>query len=52
MPVDKDSYFNQIDIGISLCFIDICLTNNIIDYEKNCIPTAAEMNNRRLTRNI
>ncbi len=34
MPVDKDSYFNQIDIGISLCFIDICLTNNIIDYEK------------------
>ncbi len=34
MPADKVSYYNRIDIGIFLCFLDICLTHNGIDYEK------------------
>lgn len=28
MPVDKVSFYNQIDIGIFLCFLDLCLEHN------------------------
>jgi len=34
MPKDAISYFNRIDIGIFLCFLDICLANENIKYEK------------------
>lgn len=34
MPKDKVIYYNQIDIGIFLCFLDLCLQNNNIDYDK------------------
>ncbi|MCM1190601.1 MAG: nitroreductase [bacterium] len=33
MPVDKVSFYNQIDIGIFLCFLDLCLQHEAIQYE-------------------
>lgn len=35
MPKDKVIYYNQIDIGIFLCFLDLCLNKKGIDYNKN-----------------
>ena len=34
MPIDMVKYYNQIDIGIFLCFIDLCLNKNNLKYEK------------------
>lgn len=34
MPKDRVIYYNQIDIGIFLCFLDLCLEHNNIDYKK------------------
>lgn len=34
MPKDKVIYYNQIDIGIFLCFLDLCLDRNSIEYDK------------------
>ena len=34
MPMDMVKYYNQIDIGIFLCFIDLCLNKNNLKYEK------------------
>ena len=34
MPADKVSYYNQIDMGIFLCFMDLCLAHEGIEYEK------------------
>lgn len=34
MPADKVSYYNQIDVGIFLCFMDLCFVHNNIEYEK------------------
>lgn len=51
MPIDKVKYYNQIDIGIFLCFLELCLNkNNLkfertlyveenVDYEKNLTAT-------------
>lgn len=33
MPADKVSFYNQIDIGIFLCFLDLCLAHNNIVYD-------------------
>ena len=33
MPVNKVSFYNQIDIGIFLCFLDLCLQHKAIPYE-------------------
>ena len=32
MPADKVSFYNRIDIGIFLCFFDLCLQHNSIKY--------------------
>lgn len=32
MPADKVSFYNQIDIGIFLCFLELCLEYNHIDF--------------------
>ncbi|MDD6467448.1 MAG: nitroreductase family protein [Erysipelotrichaceae bacterium] len=32
MPTNKVSFYNQIDIGIFLCFLDLCLQQENIDY--------------------
>ena len=34
MPKDKVIYYNQIDIGIFLCFIELCLEHNNINYKR------------------
>ena len=34
MPKDKVIYYNQIDIGIFLCFLELCLEKNNILYNK------------------
>ena len=34
MPKDKVIYYNQIDIGIFLCFLELCLEHNSIKYKK------------------
>ena len=34
MPKDKVIYYNQIDIGIFLCFIELCLEHKGINYKK------------------
>ena len=33
MPKDRVIYYNQIDIGIFLCFLELCLENNNIEFE-------------------
>ncbi len=33
MPAKKVSYYNRIDMGIFLCFLDLCLQHNSIEYE-------------------
>ena len=35
MPKDMVIYYNQIDIGIFLCFLELCLENNNIIYKKD-----------------
>lgn len=34
MPMNMVKYYNQIDIGIFLCFMDLCLNKNNIKYER------------------
>ena len=34
MPKDKVLYYNQIDIGIFLCFLELCLEHNKIKYQR------------------
>ena len=34
MPADKVIYYNQIDIGIFLCFLEICLNKNNIKFDR------------------
>ena len=34
MPKDRVIYYNQIDIGIFLCFLELCLEHNNIEYKK------------------
>ena len=34
MPKDFITYYNQVDIGIFLCFLELCLNHNNIKYER------------------
>ena len=34
MPRDRVIYYNQIDIGIFLCFLELCLGHNNLNYKK------------------
>lgn len=34
MPVDMVEYYNQIDIGIFLCFLELCLVRNNISFKR------------------
>ena len=42
MPSDKVSFYNRIDIGIFICFIDICLEHRGICFEKKLYPDDGE----------
>ena len=49
MPKDKVIYYNQIDIGIFLCFLELCLKNNNIEYERNIYVEKNHENKQNLT---
>ena len=42
MPVDMVSFYNRIDIGIFICFMDICLAHNGIGFEKKLYSDAGD----------
>ena len=44
MPSDMVSYYNRIDMGIFLCFLDICLEQGGISYERNLYSDDGEDN--------
>lgn len=48
MPKDKVIYYNQIDIGIFLCFLDLCLDKNNIDYNKSLCAEENPENEKNL----
>jgi len=49
MPKDRVIYYNQIDIGIFLCFLELCLENNNIEYERNLYVEEDHENEQNLT---
>ncbi len=42
MPADKVSFYNCIDMGIFICFMDICLAHSGIDFAKILYPDTGE----------
>ena len=42
MPADKVAYYNRIDIGIFLCFLELCLTEKGISFERELFTDTAE----------
>lgn len=48
MPKDRVIYYNQIDIGIFLCFLDLCLENSNISYDKDLYTEENEENEKNL----
>ncbi len=42
MPADKVSFYNRVDIGIFICFMDICLEHCGIGFEKKLYPDDSE----------
>jgi hypothetical protein len=42
MPADKVIFYNRIDIGIFICFMDICLGHSGIDFDKKLYPDTGE----------
>ena len=42
MPADKVSYYNRIDMGIFLCFLDILLSHKDIAYERELFKDDGE----------
>ena len=42
MPADKVLFYNRIDIGIFICFMDICLEHRNIAFEKKLYPDDGE----------
>ena len=42
MPADKVSFYNRIDIGIFICFMDICLEHSGIVFEKKLYSDDSE----------
>lgn len=42
MPKNASLYYNQIDIGIFMCFLDLCLMHENINYEKEIVKDNEE----------
>lgn len=42
MPADKVAHYNRIDIGIFLCFLELCLTENGRAFEREIITDNAD----------
>ena len=49
MPKDKVIYYNQIDIGIFLCFLELCLNHNNINYKRELFIEEDHDNEYNLT---
>lgn len=49
MPKNMVIYYNQIDIGIFLCFLELCLENDNIEYERNLFVEENHENEHNLT---
>ena len=49
MPKDMVIYYNQIDIGIFLCFLELCLEKNDINYNKELYVEENHENENNLT---
>jgi len=49
MPIDKVIYYNQMDIGIFLCFLELCLNKNNIEYERTTYTEEDHQNEKNLT---
>ena len=44
MPADKVAYYNRIDIGIFLCFLELCLMEKGMDFNRELFPDTAQDN--------
>ena len=42
MPADKVAYYNRIDIGIFLCFLEVCLQKNGVKFERTLFADTAK----------
>ena len=42
MPANKVAHYNRIDIGIFLCFLDLCLMENRIRFERELFTDNAK----------
>ena len=49
MPKNMVIYYNQIDMGIFLCFIELCLEKNNIEYSKAVYEEGNHENEKNLT---
>ena len=49
MPIDMVKYYNQIDIGIFLCFLELCLNKNNIKFERSLFVEENVDNEKNLT---
>ena len=49
MPKDRVIYYNQIDIGIFLCFLELCLEHNNINYKRKVFVEENTENEYNLT---
>ena len=49
MPVDMVKHYNQIDIGIFLCFLELCLNKNNIHFKRNVYVEENVDNEKNLT---
>ena len=49
MPVDMVKHYNQIDIGIFLCFVELCLNKNNIKFERTLYIEENVDNEKNLT---
>ena len=49
MPKNRVIYYNQIDIGIFLCFLELCLEKNNIKYERKIYVEENHENEKNLT---
>ena len=49
MPIDMVKHYNQIDIGIFLCFLEICLSKNNINFERTVYVEENVDNEKNLT---
>jgi len=49
MPIDMVKHYNQIDIGIFLCFLELCLNKNSIKFERTLYIEENVDNEKNLT---